>query len=227
VERFHRPLTQERWPRARRDRLDPCPQDLSHWRPEVYHLVRPPESLGDYPPVQRWRPSPRPRPGQLPEVTYPVEAVVRKVRNRGAIAWHGYRILVGAGREGEDVRREERDHDVAVFSAGKELRCLPLAPLTKDRILEAAWPARGGPGRAGPGRLQQGGLVKRSRALRGRNPTRDNQADGAPRVHRAPDHRGGRGPPLVPPSDTGVMPPKSTFILSQTRSSAHGPRPPP
>ena len=37
-------------------------------------------------------------------------------------------------------------------------------------------------------------LVKRSRALRGRNPTRDNQVDGAPRVHQAPDGESHRGP---------------------------------
>ena len=36
--------------------------------------------------------------------------------------------------------------------------------------------------------------MKRSRALRGRNPARDNQVDGAPRVHQAPDGESHRGP---------------------------------
>ena len=47
--------------------------------------------------------------------------------------------------------------------------------------------------------------MKRSRALRGRNPTRDSQADGAPKVHPAFATSGGC---FFSPSDTGAMPPK-------------------
>src|SRR6476661_11134482 len=36
-------------------------------------------------------------------------------------------------------------------------------------------------------------LVKRSWALRGRNPIRDNQVDGAPKVHQAPGGESHRG----------------------------------
>lgn len=54
--------------------------------------------------------------------------------NRGDISWCGYRLLIGAGLEGAWVRLEERDHDLAVFYAWKQLRCLPLAELTKDRL---------------------------------------------------------------------------------------------
>src|SRR5262249_39756665 len=47
-----------------------------------------------------------------------------------------------------------------------------------------------------PGGLPSGRRVKRSRALRGRNPTRDSSADGAPMALRtvAPNRAGGRGP---------------------------------
>jgi len=60
-------------------------------------------------------------------------------------------------------------------------------------------------------------LVKRSQALRGRNLTRDSQADGAPMVHRALGRSRGLGPPfgttatehtLWHHSDTGAMPQK-------------------
>jgi len=55
--------------------------------------------------------------------------------NRGDVSWRGYRLLVGAGLEGEWVRLEERGHELAVFYAWKQLRCLPLAALTKGRLL--------------------------------------------------------------------------------------------
>jgi hypothetical protein len=50
-------------------------------------------------------------------------------------------------------------------------------------------------------------LVKRSRALRGRNPTRNSQVKGAPRVHRA---SAGDSPPeaFFVPLDTLAIPPK-------------------
>ena len=50
-------------------------------------------------------------------------------------------------------------------------------------------------------------LVKRSQALRGRNLTRDSQADGAPMVHQASDDDV-RQRPHSDLSDTGAMPPK-------------------
>jgi hypothetical protein len=51
-------------------------------------------------------------------------------------------------------------------------------------------------------------LEKRSQALRGRNLTRNIQADGAPMVHQVPGNFGCQGPFCLMPSDTGVMPQK-------------------
>jgi transposase InsO family protein len=135
VERLHGTLQRELWPRARRDDPAAFQQDLDRWRHETYNPVRPHEALGDAPPVSRWRPSGRPRPADLPAATYPAGAVVRKVMNRGDISWGGYRILVGAGLEGEPVRVEERDQAVAVYYLTKEVRCLPHAELRKGAIL--------------------------------------------------------------------------------------------
>jgi len=50
--------------------------------------------------------------------------------------------------------------------------------------------------------------VKRSQALRGRNLTRDNQADGAPMVHQASGDNKLPEAFLMYPSDTGAMPQK-------------------
>ena len=135
IERFNGTLERELWPRIRRDDLTHFQADLTRWRTDVYNLLRPHESLGDQPPLQRWRPSPRPRPAKLPPVDYGAAAVLRKVMNRGDISYKGYRILVGAGLEGEYVRVEERDHELAVWYAWKQVRCLPVAELSKERIL--------------------------------------------------------------------------------------------
>jgi transposase InsO family protein len=134
-ERLNGTLEAELWPRIRRDSPAHFHEDLNHWRTAVYNTIRPHEALGDRPPLTRWRPSPRLRPATLPEVLYPSGTVLRKVMNRGDISWQGYRILVGAGLEGQYVRLEERDHELAVFYARKQVRCLARAELTKDRIL--------------------------------------------------------------------------------------------
>jgi transposase InsO family protein len=135
IERFNGTLERELWPRICRDDLTRFQAELTQWRTSVYNLLRPHESLDDLPPLQRWRPSPRPRPARLPEVVYAPAALLRKVMNRGDISYKGYRILVGAGLEGEYVRIEERDHELAIFYAWKQVRCLPGASLTKERIL--------------------------------------------------------------------------------------------
>ena len=134
-ERLNGTLEAELWPRIRRDSRAHFDQDLTDWRTAVYNTLRPHEALGDQPPLSRWRPSPRPCPATLPEVLYPTGAVLRKVMNRGDISWHGYRILVGAGLEGQYVRLEEREAEVAVFYARKQVRCLARTDLAKDRIL--------------------------------------------------------------------------------------------
>jgi transposase InsO family protein len=134
-ERLNGTLEAELWPRARRDGPDHFLADLSHWRTAVYNTVRPHEALGDQPPLSRWRPSTRLRPSALPEVVYPRGSVLRRVMNRGDISWRGYRLLVGAGLEGQYVRVEERATELAVFYARKQVRCLALGDLVKDRIL--------------------------------------------------------------------------------------------
>ena len=53
-----------------------------------------------------------------------------------------------------------------------------------------------------------GCLVKRSQALRGRNLTRDSQADGAPMVHQAPGRSRGPGSLFVTTRTPEPMPQK-------------------
>lgn len=124
VERFHGTVERELYPRVRRDSFEHFRQDLDHWRSRVYNTIRPHEALGQLPPISRWRPSPRTRPTTLPQVQYHADAVLRKVTNPGLIQWHRCRIRVGAGLIGQYVRIEERDRQIAIFYAWKEIRCL-------------------------------------------------------------------------------------------------------
>jgi transposase InsO family protein len=135
LERLHRTLEDEVWPRLRRDALDPFAQEVEHWRSAVYNSQRPHEALGDLPPLARWRPSPRLRPAELPPVVYPPGAVLRKVASGGDIQWRNWRILAGCGLAGEWVRLEERDQELAVFYASKEIRRVPVSTLQRGRVL--------------------------------------------------------------------------------------------
>lgn len=135
VERLHGTLERELWPRTRRDSIEHFDQDANRWRSDVYNSMRPHEAIGDVPPLSRFQPSTRPRPDKLPPLQYPCDAVLRKVSLSGDVRWHCYRILAGYGIIGEYVRVEERDHEVALFYAWKEIRSIPHAALQRDKML--------------------------------------------------------------------------------------------
>jgi transposase InsO family protein len=135
TERLNGTLQRELWPRTRRDALEHFQQDLDHWRTQVYNVLRPHEALGDRPPLTRFAPSTRRRPPKLPEVQYADDALVRKVSQAGDVRWRGYRILAGNGLRGETVRIEERDHEVALFYAWKEIRTIPFQALERQKLL--------------------------------------------------------------------------------------------
>jgi transposase InsO family protein len=135
VERLHGTLEREVWPHVRHDSLEHFAHDVDRWRTEIYNPLRPHEALNDQPPLARFRPSPRPRPDRLPEIEYPAGSVLRKVDSTGRIGWKTYRILAGAGLTGEYVRVEERDHDIAVFYAWKQIRLLAKTQLHRDNVL--------------------------------------------------------------------------------------------
>jgi transposase InsO family protein len=135
VERLHGTFEREIWPQARRDTVAHFEQDVNRWRREVYNLVRPHESLGDQPPLTRFRPSSRLRPQRVPDVSYDAGAVLRKVSGAGEIYWNGYRILAGTGLTGQFVRIEDRGHEVAVFYAWKEIRTLATKEMHRQNQL--------------------------------------------------------------------------------------------
>ena len=99
-ERFHRtlleamhPLSADRAEQERRFRAFAT----------VYNEDRPHEALGQTPPAQHYRPSPRSLPNQLAEPEYADEAAVRSVRSNGTIKWRGTFLFVSEALIGERV----------------------------------------------------------------------------------------------------------------------------
>jgi transposase InsO family protein len=135
VERLHATLEAEVWPHVGRATVAGFGAALQRWRVEVYNAVRPHEALGGRPPLAAYQPSPRPRPAELPAVSYDAGSQLRRVSGGGDISWRGYRILVGAGLRGEAVRVEEADQEVRVYYCWKQVRGVPLSQLRKDRLL--------------------------------------------------------------------------------------------
>ena len=119
---------------ARRDSPEHFEADCRAWR-GVYNTLRPHEALGDRPPVERWRPSPRPRPRELPELVYGTGAVLRTVSCAGVISFNGRSILCGRGIAGQRVEVKEHGHELLVCYATRTIRRLPTSNLPKNTVL--------------------------------------------------------------------------------------------
>jgi transposase InsO family protein len=79
---------------------------------DEYNHERPHRSLGGgRRPCDLFRPSPRPYPSRLPEVAYPNDFALRKVKPGGYMKWHGQIIYITKTLEGEYVGLKPLDHD--------------------------------------------------------------------------------------------------------------------
>jgi transposase InsO family protein len=103
------------------------------WR-EEYNRVRPHEGAANGVPADRWWPSERPRPAEVPMMAYPAGSAVRKVQGRGEINWRGYELSVGQGMEGEPVRVVEEEGEVRVWYGSRRIRAVPAASLVRGRF---------------------------------------------------------------------------------------------
>jgi transposase len=119
---------------ARKDSEIHFEQDCNTYR-HLYNNIRPHQAIGDVPPVLRWLPSPRPRPSVLPDVQYPAGSILRRVNDHGRIRFKNFRILCGQGIDGDLVRIEERDNEIAVYYCAKQIRCISHDQLKADAIL--------------------------------------------------------------------------------------------
>ena len=133
VERLHGTLQRELLSfDARRDNLDHFCQDRDRWQ-RTYNLLRPHESLGDRPPISRYRRSTRMRPPALPPIEYPAGSVLRRVSQVGDIHYHRVRISLSRSLQGQLVRIDQREEEVAVYYAWKLLRVIGHEQLTGRR----------------------------------------------------------------------------------------------
>ncbi len=69
----------------------------------IYNNERPHQALGQRPPAEVYRPSPRTWDGKLTSPDYDDECEIRKVRCNGEIKWKGRSIFVSAALKGEPV----------------------------------------------------------------------------------------------------------------------------
>jgi transposase InsO family protein len=134
VERWHRTLTEELFPRLDWEHEAVLVRQLEDWRAGVYNALRPHEALGYDAPCQRWYASERPRPGPLPVLIYPEGMEIRKVMQKGEISWRGFEILVGSGLYGERIGVREEDGVVILLYGRRELRRLRIEELQHGRV---------------------------------------------------------------------------------------------
>lgn len=135
VERLHGTLEAEVFPRLDRSDRVAFEAGLDRWRRETYNALRPHESLGDVAPLQRWRPSTRIRPKQLPAVEYAPGSVLRRVSSGGEIRWRCAKLLAGGGLVGEHVRVEETDASVVLWYGPHRIRQIPLDRIRNPGLL--------------------------------------------------------------------------------------------
>lgn len=102
AERFHRTLKAEVLRYLEPKDLLFCQQAFTEWR-YIYNHERPHEALGMKVPAQRYQPSPRPYPEQLPALEYGPGDLVQRVRGRGHIKYKGKELYLSEAFAGQDV----------------------------------------------------------------------------------------------------------------------------
>jgi transposase InsO family protein len=93
VERFHRTLQADLLAGRQFADLDDCQGHFDHWR-QTYNQERPHQALDLDTPASRYQSSLRPFPEELPSITFPPGAAIRKVDQLGRISYLGRRVKV-------------------------------------------------------------------------------------------------------------------------------------
>jgi transposase InsO family protein len=93
-ERLHRTLDDELLKQLPLQSLLDCQKHFDHWR-QMYNHERPHQAIGMAVPAERYQPSPRPFPEQLPPILYDPADSVRKVDSSGKISFAGRPFRVG------------------------------------------------------------------------------------------------------------------------------------
>ncbi len=131
-ERFHRTLSDEVFALRRFRDIGDVQRALDAWR-EVYNFERPHEALGQGVPADRYRPSPRAMPEDLPEPSYDEDAIVRTVgATKAYVSFKGRLWKVPKAFCGEKVAIRPRDRD-GVFGVFFGAHHIASIDLTKPK----------------------------------------------------------------------------------------------
>jgi transposase InsO family protein len=128
VERLHGSLQRELLAAYTFQDLADCQTCLDQWR-TLYNTERPHEALDLDPPAAHYQPSPRPFPGNLPELSFPPGAATRKTDEQGRIAWQGRTLRVGRPFQRQPVGilpDETRDGVIHVYFNAILIRSIDL-----------------------------------------------------------------------------------------------------
>jgi putative transposase len=96
-----------------------CPQVQFDTFVDQFNRIRPHEALGQTPPERSYVRSSREYPKRLPEIEYPSNCEVRRVRSSGEIKWKGQWLFLSEALAGEHVAFEAIDDACAIIRFGK------------------------------------------------------------------------------------------------------------
>lgn len=126
VERLNRTIDWELLEfNARTESMDLFLSDRDRWK-ETYNFVRPHEALNDQPPISRYLPSRRKRPGTIPPIGYESGSLLRRVSQVGDISYHRKRIAVGRALARQEVKLKEETRTLEIYFGPALVRVIEL-----------------------------------------------------------------------------------------------------
>jgi transposase InsO family protein len=133
-ERFHRTLKAELLSPGSWEDLDYCQRQFDRWR-DVYNLERPHQALGMQTPAQRYQPSSRVFPKQLPLIEYGPGDDVRQVQDKGKVFYQGRVLRLSHALKGFPValRPTAQDGVYEVFFCQQRVTQVDLKAISKRK----------------------------------------------------------------------------------------------
>jgi len=132
-ERFHRTVQEELLARQVLLDLPHAQQAFDTWR-DTYNQLRPHEALDLVPPIQRYQPSPRSFPTELPPIAYEPGDQVRKVQKPGELFFHGHVVRINPAFVGQSValRPTHADGVWALYFCAQPIATIDERALSRD-----------------------------------------------------------------------------------------------
>jgi transposase InsO family protein len=107
-ERFHRTLKEDVLKNQKIENFSHAQKIFDQWR-SIYNYERPHEAIGMKVPADRYQPSMRRMPEQIPSIEYDNSAIIRKTNDKGIISYQGSEYHVGKAFSGHylEIRPNE------------------------------------------------------------------------------------------------------------------------